>query len=196
MSDQGEPKRGQWGNIFSDCPNYLHDREVNKSAGLPPPDTSKYWDTCTCEYHVNLRKEFDKPVLPQQPARGVGIDPITDQPDPTPNATRPVWEVVIQDMKDRDEHGRIRYGTPLQCFNGRDALVDAYQEALDLAVYLRQAILERDELRLQDRLSEVRGQLILLRDGNLHFGTPPVAPGSGHRSIIDLALQIIDRRRQ
>lgn len=29
-------------------------------------------------------------------------------------------------------------------FNGRDALLDAYQEALDLVVYLRQVIYERD----------------------------------------------------
>jgi hypothetical protein len=32
----------------------------------------------------------------------------------------------------------------LQAFNGRDALRDAYEEALDLACYLRQAIAERD----------------------------------------------------
>lgn len=32
--------------------------------------------------------------------------------------------------------------TPLQTFNGRDALVDAAQEALDLVLYLRQARLE------------------------------------------------------
>lgn len=40
--------------------------------------------------------------------------------------------------------GRRKYGTPLQAHNGRDPLVDAYQEALDLCVYLRQAIAERD----------------------------------------------------
>jgi hypothetical protein len=46
-------------------------------------------------------------------------------------------------MVARDHVGRARYGTPLQAHNGRDALVDAYQEALDLVVYLRQAIEER-----------------------------------------------------
>jgi hypothetical protein len=51
---------------------------------------------------------------------------------------------VIADMHERDQVGRERYGTPLQAHNGRDALVDAYQEALDLVVYLRQAIEERD----------------------------------------------------
>lgn len=66
------------------------------------------------------------------------------QPDPVPNASRPIWDLVIEDMRARDTTGRLRYGTPLQAHNGRDPLVDAYQEALDLVVYLRQAIAERD----------------------------------------------------
>jgi hypothetical protein len=69
---------------------------------------------------------------------------IEDQPPPTPNATRAIWDLVIADMRERDAIGRARYGTPLQAGNGRDALVDAYQEALDLVAYLRQAIEERD----------------------------------------------------
>jgi hypothetical protein len=66
------------------------------------------------------------------------------EPAPKPTARRPVWELVIEDMSARDRAGRVKYGVPLQSGNGRDALVDAYQEALDLAVYLRQAIEERD----------------------------------------------------
>lgn len=62
---------------------------------------------------------------------------------PVPNDSRPIWELVIEDMRQRDEAGRAKYGTPLQANNGRDALIDAYQEALDLCVYLRQAIEER-----------------------------------------------------
>ena len=54
-----------------------------------------------------------------------------------------IWGLVVADMQARDRIGRERYGTPLQAGNGRDALVDAYQEALDQAVYLRQAIEER-----------------------------------------------------
>lgn len=60
-----------------------------------------------------------------------------------PNTSKPIWDLVIEDMQERDRVGRHRYGTPLQINNGRDALVDAYQEALDLVVYLRQAIEER-----------------------------------------------------
>lgn len=70
--------------------------------------------------------------------------PIVDQPPPTHNAHPAVWDLVMADMLDRDTVGRKRYGTRLQPHNGRDALVDAYQEALDLVVYLRQAIYERD----------------------------------------------------
>ena len=68
----------------------------------------------------------------------------TPEPPPVPNGSRPIWEIVIDDMRERDRQGREKYGVPLQAGNGRDALVDAYQEALDLAVYLRQAIAERD----------------------------------------------------
>lgn len=68
------------------------------------------------------------------------------QPRPQPNDAMPVWDLVIADMRERDSVGRQRYGTPLQANNGRDALVDAYQEALDLVVYLRQAIEERKAL--------------------------------------------------
>jgi len=57
----------------------------------------------------------------------------------------PSGELVIADMRERDHVGRQRYGTPLQANNGRDALLDAYQEALDLVVYLRQAIEERQQ---------------------------------------------------
>ncbi|HEY1190999.1 MAG TPA: hypothetical protein VGE74_25425 [Gemmata sp.] len=70
-----------------------------------------------------------------------------EQPAPVPNDSRPIWALVIEDMKARDRIGRERYGTPLQANNGRDALRDAYEEALDLAVYLRTAIEERDLTR-------------------------------------------------
>lgn len=71
---------------------------------------------------------------------------IEEQVAPTPNERPGVWGLVLEDMAARDAVGRERYGTPLQPHNGRDPLVDAYQEALDLVVYLRQAIAERDGL--------------------------------------------------
>lgn len=88
---------------------------------------------------------------------------IVDQPPPAARPDLiPAWEQVIEnyrklnstslhtavvrdvldDMTARDMIGRERYGVPLTAYNGRDQLVDAYQEALDLSVYLRAAMEE------------------------------------------------------
>lgn len=67
-----------------------------------------------------------------------------DQQLPVPNEHTDIQSLVIEDIRQRREVGVSRYGTPLQPFNGRDALRDAYDEALDLACYLRQMIVERD----------------------------------------------------
>lgn len=64
-------------------------------------------------------------------------------PDPIPNGHPAVWDLVVADMAARDRDGRRKYGVPLQPHNGRKNLQDAYQEALDLAVYLRAEIYER-----------------------------------------------------
>jgi len=50
----------------------------------------------------------------------------------------------MEDMAKRLELGIERYGTGLQADNGRDMLQDAYEEALDLCVYLRGIMYERD----------------------------------------------------
>ena len=63
-----------------------------------------------------------------------------EQPPPIENDSKPVWDLVIEDMKARDELGFRKYGVRLQAGNGRDNLWDAYEEALDLAVYLRTEI--------------------------------------------------------
>lgn len=67
---------------------------------------------------------------------------VEDQPAPTKNERPAIWDLVIDDMRERDQVGLRKYGTRLQPHNGRDCLVDAYQEALDMAVYLRQKIQE------------------------------------------------------
>ena len=68
-----------------------------------------------------------------------------DQPLPVVNDREYVQTAVIRDFEARTAVGIERYGTGLQPFNGRDALRDAYEEALDLAVYLKQCLIERDE---------------------------------------------------
>lgn len=71
-------------------------------------------------------------------------DDIRIRPQPPPkDSSGDLWLLVIRDMEERRKFGIQKYGRPLQSRNGRDPLVDAYQEALDLCVYLRQAIEER-----------------------------------------------------
>lgn len=83
------------------------------------------------------------------------------QPPPPRLGSTPVWPLVVEaallggvsalpkvqrlvaaDMVARDEFGRAKYRQPLTVECGRDFLVDAYQEALDQAVYLRAAVLD------------------------------------------------------
>lgn len=83
---------------------------------------------------------------------------IADQPSPVATSRRPTWDIVasyvaqlwhesaygstgvltlvLSDMRERDGVGRERYGVPLTSGNGRDHLIDAYQELLDSCVYL------------------------------------------------------------
>ena len=82
-----------------------------------------------------------------------------DQPEPKINTEDPLWPQVIddvtniafpkdlaqeiaKDMQERHEVGVKRYGTALQPYNGRNPVVDAYQEVLDSIVYLKQALIE------------------------------------------------------
>lgn len=59
--------------------------------------------------------------------------------------TRPdIFALVRADLDKREQKGIETYGGTLRPFNGRDALRDAYEEAQDLVLYLRQAIWERD----------------------------------------------------
>lgn len=81
------------------------------------------------------KEKSDRPKGQRDPALCAQPQPVSDMFD--------LWPLVIKDMEDRDRLGRARYGIPLRPQNGRDALVDAYQEVLDLSVYLRQEIEER-----------------------------------------------------
>lgn len=64
--------------------------------------------------------------------------------EPVPNDTVPIFRLVIDDLHERARAGRQEYGTYLQAHNGRDSLLDAYEEALDLCLYLRQALIEKE----------------------------------------------------
>jgi hypothetical protein len=67
-----------------------------------------------------------------------------DQELPETNDSVPVQDQVCDYVQRRKQVGIQRYGTPLQAHNGRDALRDAFEEAVDLVQYLAQLIIERD----------------------------------------------------
>lgn len=68
---------------------------------------------------------------------------IEDQPPPIPSERPAIVDLVIQDLMERKSLGIERYGTPLQTHNGRDAMIDLYQELQDATAYIRQVIEER-----------------------------------------------------
>ena len=69
-----------------------------------------------------------------------------NKPQPKPQGKgKVVINYVISDLLERAEVGKKKYGTYLETGNSRDALIDAYQEAMDLVMYLRQLILERED---------------------------------------------------
>jgi hypothetical protein len=67
------------------------------------------------------------------------------QPEPTPISTpdaQSVTRAVMADLAEREKHGIAKYGTTLQTFNGRNALVDLYQELIDATQYCRQLLMK------------------------------------------------------
>lgn len=72
------------------------------------------------------------------------------QPEPISNGGPSAHDLVIADQTKRKQYGLDKYNSLLQPFNGRDQLQDAYEESLDLCVYLRTAIEERNLIAAQD----------------------------------------------
>lgn len=58
---------------------------------------------------------------------------------------REVFPALIEDLKARDQVGWEHYGRPLLTNNGRDALLDLYEEQLDALAYLKQLRMTIDE---------------------------------------------------
>lgn len=70
----------------------------------------------------------------------------------------PSVEAVTASLQARKQVGLERYGQPLQCGNGRDALRDLREEAEDAVVYCRLLIEEGE-------LGEHRAELAVMYDG-------------------------------
>lgn len=90
---------------------------------------------------------------------------MTDQPMPTPgqqDVTPIARRMFVGILDAQEQKGIATYGTTLQTFNGRDALLDAMQEAVDLFQYVVQARIEmaalkEENARLRAEVAELRG---------------------------------------
>jgi acyl carrier protein len=58
-------------------------------------------------------------------------------------ASSTIAPLLIADIETRVAAGENKYGERLRANNGRDALLDAYQKAIDLTLYLRQEVDEQ-----------------------------------------------------
>jgi hypothetical protein len=108
---------------------------LNRKLSINQPDLlDRTYSTVIKDYPDDTdRPDDDSPATVEQHQPNEG----SNSPD--------IWGLVIKDMLDRNSFGTKKYGTPLRANNGRNPLVDAYQEALDLCVYLRQAIYEESQ---------------------------------------------------
>lgn len=69
---------------------------------------------------------------------------VLTQPEPEWGSGKFIADLVLADIQERSKLGADRYGAYLQTDNGRDHLIDAYQEAIDLCLYLRAEIEKRN----------------------------------------------------
>jgi hypothetical protein len=65
------------------------------------------------------------------------------EPSPLPGQST-VADKVIDDINERVQLGLDKYGTKLMTFNGRNALVDLYQELIDATMYIKQLLMEEE----------------------------------------------------
>ena len=89
------------------------------------------------------------------------------EPAPTEGIGPDLWPLVIAAHQNRpafcraaaERHafGVAKYGKSLKAHNGRNALIDALQEALDLVVYLEQAREETVSRGALMRLTSIQG---------------------------------------
>lgn len=95
----------------------------------------------------------------------------TPQPKPTTEeGSVTVLPHVLADLKARADWGLAKYQTYLHTHNGRDALVDLYQELLDAVMYIKQALLERETTA--DKLVRLRNQVNAILDNHRNLDAP------------------------
>lgn len=55
-----------------------------------------------------------------------------------------VWQEVVKDMYKREEQGFKSYNKYVTLNDGRDSLLDLYEELLDACVYIKKLMMEKN----------------------------------------------------
>lgn len=106
---------------------------------------------CTCVFFADAQgKGIIGKTDPDCSVHGEGAQPL-----PVSTSHPIAHKMVQEDLEARLAVGIKRYGQPLQPFNGRNSLRDAYEEILDLSVYLRTALYERESLDEATHLDDI-----------------------------------------
>lgn len=101
-------------------------------CGCPSCNGGTFTETC-----------IQRGLPPNPPPFPVHAD--SRQPKPNGNGVD-IATLVQQDIERRAQFGEKKYGQRLQPNNGRNALLDVYQEILDAAMYIRQRLTEEGVL--------------------------------------------------
>lgn len=132
-------------NMTKEPGNVRADGKILKGPTYEPPDIAgvlerrrndtspRHASDCDTWSGESCSREPGCPPIPP------GVDA---QPRPTTGDVE-VWPLVLKDIEARMQFGMAKYGVPLRTNDGRNSLIDAYQESLDQTVYLRKAIEER-----------------------------------------------------
>src|SRR3990167_560270 len=89
--------------------------------------------------------------------------------NPKPSSQPPIILKVFKDLAERGEQGFRQYGVALQPLNGRKPLQDAYEELLDLTLYIAQE-LEEDVLTHTEQLKDNEEEIFLQKQLNEIYG--------------------------
>lgn len=115
--------------------------------------------------YLHPKNQWEVYVTPWDEDTGAVAAPAGPQPESTTSASaqqpmpidgkESVTDWLVEQLREHTRRGIETYGKPLQTFNGRDALWDAFEEALDLCQYLAQALMERNYMA--EALKNARG---------------------------------------
>lgn len=107
-------------------------------------------------------RKGDEDVLPilKKDLELIGFSPYTSLKD-----------VIMDCFDERAKLGIEHYKTPLQTNNGHDPLVDAFQEALDLVMYLAQDTIENKHTDYSLQNQAIRMLMAIALRLNTKYGT-------------------------